>query len=174
MVRLSQTACDRAGFDTDVEAPVALPDGRTDYIDLLAKRGDLTLAIEVETTDRYVVTNARKAAALGLTLWIVTANPAMRRRVQAKLKRHCPEIEKAIRFPLATQLPQALTQLMGIKFPRKYPRKYPRKFPPGSAGNGNKTPSNPRNEAHQSAKPTTDQHRQQQIKKAKYEPDTHA
>ncbi len=59
--------CD-AGFSTSQEQPESLPGGGLNFVDLLASRGDLLICVEVETSVRNVVSNARKARQLGLPL----------------------------------------------------------------------------------------------------------
>lgn len=74
------------GFETSLEHPEKLPDGGTDFIDLLARRGDFLVCIEVETTARYVRTNAVKARQLGLPLVVIVPNRSVKKAVQNKLR----------------------------------------------------------------------------------------
>lgn len=57
MVARANAALRREHWETALEYPVRLADGRTDYLDIRACRCGLTLAIEVETTPRYVQVN---------------------------------------------------------------------------------------------------------------------
>ena len=78
------------GFVTSIEVPMPLPDGRKNFIDLVGKQEQCTLAVEVETTERYVVSNTHNAATLELPLFIVVPSPKIKRRVLAKLARYPP------------------------------------------------------------------------------------
>jgi len=100
------TALRRAGFATELETPRRLPDGRLDAIDLVARRGEFTVAVEVETTPRGVVSNAEKARALALPLWIVVPD----RRVQSSARRRlaCAGVEG--RVPIQILLLPAFEQ----------------------------------------------------------------
>ena len=73
-----------AGFDVELERPLQLGDGRCDFVDLLATRGDEVLVCEVETTPRRIVVNAQKAVGLGLPLWIVVPTRRLRSAAQRK------------------------------------------------------------------------------------------
>ena len=61
----------QAGFHTYQEHPIRLPDGRLDFIDLLATQENFSIAIEAETSARHVLRNATKAEAIELPLWII-------------------------------------------------------------------------------------------------------
>jgi len=54
-------------------------------LDVFARRGSMTLAVEVETTDRHALDNARKAAAVGVPLWIIVPTRALQRRLVRRL-----------------------------------------------------------------------------------------
>lgn len=75
----------RAGFDVRLECPIRLPDGRKDFIDLLVKRQDCSICIEVETTIRHLVENATKADAVGLPLWVVVPTRKVKKAAIKKL-----------------------------------------------------------------------------------------
>lgn len=98
------------GFDTAIECPVDLVDGRRNFVDLLATRGRHTIACEVETTPRYVLTNVAKARALGLRLWILTPNRGVMDAVTGKLRRGGGACLAGIRILMLGQLPQAVSE----------------------------------------------------------------
>ena len=75
----------RAGFNTQQEHPQRLPDGRLDFIDLLVQRGNCVICIEIETSARYVLTNAAKADQIGLPLIVIVPNRKVKMAVQKKL-----------------------------------------------------------------------------------------
>ena len=58
----------------------------TTYIDLYATKGADAIACEIETTDRHVLDNARKAAAIGLVLWVIVPTRTIKRRITCKLE----------------------------------------------------------------------------------------
>jgi hypothetical protein len=74
-----------AGFDTQQEYPQRLPDGRLDFIDLLVQKGNFMVCIEIETSARYVLTNAAKADQIGLPLIVIVPNKKVKMAVQKKL-----------------------------------------------------------------------------------------
>jgi hypothetical protein len=84
LVLESENILQDGGFETFQEHPETLPDGRTDFIDLLGKRGDFLVCIEVETTARYARINAIKAQQLGLPLVVIVPNRSVRKSVQNK------------------------------------------------------------------------------------------
>ncbi len=75
-------------FSAEREKPLRLPDGRLDFLDILAVRGPLTVGCEIETTPRYVRVNADKARALGLPLFIVVPARRLRKHVRKLLNNH--------------------------------------------------------------------------------------
>ena len=87
LVLASQAILRGAGFETHLEHPRQLPDGGLDFIDLMAQRGDFLLCIEVETSARYVLTNARKARQLGLPLVVIVPTRKVRNAVKTKLRK---------------------------------------------------------------------------------------
>jgi hypothetical protein len=68
-----------------LEYPVRLPNGITDYIDLLIRTDLFDLACEFETTDRHVLDNAAKAEAAELLLWVIVPNEIVKKRTARKL-----------------------------------------------------------------------------------------
>jgi len=78
---------DLFGFETAIEYPVDLDDGRRNFVDLVATRGRHTIACEVETTPRNVSSNVAKARALGLRLWVLAPNRRVMDAVTGKLRR---------------------------------------------------------------------------------------
>lgn len=59
--------------------------GVVTFLDLFASDPLHTLAVEVETTSRHALDNARKAAAVEVPLWIVVPTRALRRRLLQQL-----------------------------------------------------------------------------------------
>src|SRR5262245_57774804 len=84
----------QGGFTVDLECPMKLPDGRTAFVDLLASRGGVTIACEVETTPRHALFNACKVLSLGVTLWII----APTRQVRASIVNKCRQLIGENRF----------------------------------------------------------------------------
>ena len=100
-----------AGFAVFLEHPIRLPDGRLNFIDLLACRDQLQLACEVETTARYVAVNAQKAQALDMPLWIIVPTQQLKQAVRRKVDQAVDAPPGAsIQFLLPDELPQALTK----------------------------------------------------------------
>ena len=60
--------------------------GVVDFLDLWASGPSGTLAVEIETTPRHALDNARKAAAVEVPLWIVVPTRALRRRLLQRLE----------------------------------------------------------------------------------------
>jgi len=87
VVNEAREVFDLFGFETAIEYPIDLDDGRRNFIDLLATRGRHTIACEVETTPRNVLANVAKARALGLRLWVLTPNRRVMDAVTGKLRR---------------------------------------------------------------------------------------
>lgn len=85
MVARAARAFERVGFTTRLECPLSLPNGQRDFVDILVQRGGVVIAVEVETTPRYVVVNSAKAAELNLALWIVVPNSAVQAAICKKL-----------------------------------------------------------------------------------------
>ena len=77
----------KAGFKTRQECPQRLSDGSLDFVDILAERNDFLICIEIETSARYVVTNAKKAEKLGLPLIVVVPNKKVQKAVKSKLRK---------------------------------------------------------------------------------------
>lgn len=102
-------AFSQSGFDVALECPIRLPDGRRDFVDVLAWKPGCTIACEVETTPRHAAENARKAIIAGLPLWIVTPNWKVRAAVARTLKRASFNLSGSrIKILSLGQLPQAL------------------------------------------------------------------
>lgn len=83
----SEGILQNAGFETYQECPKKLPDGGLDFIDLLAEKEGFLVCIEVETSARYVLTNAAKAEQLGLPLMVIVPTRKVKRAVQNKLSK---------------------------------------------------------------------------------------
>jgi hypothetical protein len=60
--------------------------GVTGYFDFGVKGGDRMWAIEIETTIRHLVDNAKKAAAVNIPLWIVVPTCQIRKQAALKLR----------------------------------------------------------------------------------------
>ncbi len=100
----------QAGFDTAREHPENLPDGGKDFIDLMARRGNSMICIEVETTARNVVSNALKAQRLGRPLIILVPNVKVRKAIQGRLSLcHLKPGGKPVCVLLVGQLQQEVT-----------------------------------------------------------------
>ena len=85
LVLESEGILQEAGFETRQEHPKKLPDGGLDFIDLLAEKEGFLVCIEVETSARYVMTNAAKAEQLGLPLVVVVPTRKVKKAVRNKL-----------------------------------------------------------------------------------------
>ena len=101
----------RAGFEVTTECALRLESGETDYVDILARRKDLTVCCEAETSARHTLVNAAKAAALGLPLVIVVPSRKLRSSVLKKLA-HLPRKSDphAIQVLLLSELRQSLAK----------------------------------------------------------------
>jgi hypothetical protein len=76
-----------AGFFEHVESEYPIRrNGVVTFLDLFAYGKSGTLAIEVETTERHAIDNARKAAAVDIPLWIVVPTRALRNRLVRQLR----------------------------------------------------------------------------------------
>ena len=115
-----------AGFEVTTERALRLESGETDYVDVLAERADLTVCCEVETSARYTLVNARKAAALGLPLVVVVPSRKLRSSVIRKLGRRS---ERPGRHGIRVLLLSELRQRLANCFPF---------FPPANAQGKNK------------------------------------
>lgn len=110
LVIASEDIFQNAGFDTHQECPIKLPDGGLDFVDLLAEKNGFLVCIEVETTARYVLTNAAKAEQLGLPLVVVVPTRKVKLAVQNKLsKTNVKPGGHDIYILMLTQLKQELT-----------------------------------------------------------------
>lgn len=85
LVREVRQIFQEAGFCTREEHPIHIPNGHLDFIDLLVKRGDCSICVEVETSARHVLSNAAKAEQAGLPMWIIVPNRKVRKAVANKL-----------------------------------------------------------------------------------------
>jgi len=75
------------GFFEHVESEYPIRrSGAVTFLDLFAYGESGTLAVEVETTERHAIDNARKAAAVDVPLWIVVPTRALRNRLVHRLK----------------------------------------------------------------------------------------
>ena len=87
LVLESECILQNAGFKTYQEHPKKLPDGGLDFVDLLVEKKGFMVCIEVETSARYVLTNAAKAEQLGLPLVVVVPTRKVKRAVRNKLRK---------------------------------------------------------------------------------------
>lgn len=86
--------------------------GVTTYFDLLAVKGDQTIACEIETTPRHAVDNVLKAQAVGVVLWIIVPTRRLRRQIERKLESSgIAENHQFVKTMLLTQLNTELTLL---------------------------------------------------------------
>lgn len=91
-----------------LEHPLPLPDGKTNYVDVYAKREGQVLLIEVETTPRYAQVNVAKAQQLHLPLWLLTPDQQVRsaiiRRLNLSVSRVSAVIDRGEINPLCILL----------------------------------------------------------------------
>jgi len=73
------------GFETSQECPEELSNGRIDFIDILARKNNFAVCVEIETTPRYVLTNAAKSQELGLPLMVIVPNRKVKKAVEKRL-----------------------------------------------------------------------------------------
>lgn len=78
------------GYDTRQECPRQLPDGRLDFVDLLAQKGNYVICIEIETSARHVMDNVIKANIINLPLIVVCPSQKVKKAVQKKLAQTQP------------------------------------------------------------------------------------
>lgn len=81
----------------------------TTYVDLFARKDSIMLAIEIETTARHAVDNARKAAMVDVPLWVIV--PTRRLKSDLTRKLSGPELRpggKPIKILLLGELRQEL------------------------------------------------------------------
>lgn len=113
LVEGAATTLGAAGFAVAAEWPLRLADGRTDFVDLLATRGPVSMACEIETTPRNAAANARKAIGLGLPLLIIVPDRGVRDAVICRLGRVVSGAEQGRVFILLPgQLSQGLTNCL--------------------------------------------------------------
>jgi hypothetical protein len=92
--------------------------GVTTYLDVFARRDSIALAFEVETTVRCGAKNARKAAHVGVPLWIIVP----KRRLRSEIARRLGPLGlkpggEPIKILLLGQLEQELTNYLSIFIP---------------------------------------------------------
>lgn len=99
-----------AGYETHQEHPEKLPGGGLDFIDLLARRGEFVVCIEVELSARYILSNAAKARKLKLPLVVLVPSRRVQKSVRNKLKKAGINPKKhRIYILLLSQLKQEVT-----------------------------------------------------------------
>jgi hypothetical protein len=135
LVLTSERVFQDAGFLTDQESPKRLPDGKLDFIDLIVRRDRILIAIEVETSARNVVSNARKAEQLDSLLWVVVPSRKVQKAVQEKLsKQGIQPAGEPIRVLLLAQLQQEVMKCLPL-FSTVYERKGIQKNKSGEENN---------------------------------------
>jgi hypothetical protein len=100
------------GWTTTTEYPINLLDGRKNFVDIFATRGDRRLILEIETTTRNVVSNVEKAAMGELPLLMIFAN----RKTLNAAKQLLKAWKKSTRAPpivflLLGEIPQCLQRI---------------------------------------------------------------
>lgn len=89
--------------------------GVTTFFDVFVQQGPITLAIEVETTSRHAIDNARKAAVVGVPMWIIV--PLRRLKIQIAGKLAPLGLRpggEPIKILLLGQLEQELTNYLSL------------------------------------------------------------
>ena len=99
------------GFFDSVDPEHRISNQRaTTYVDLFARKDSFVLAIEIETTARHAVDNARKAAIVDVPLWIIVPTRRLKSKLTGKLGG--PELRpggRPIKILLLGELRQELT-----------------------------------------------------------------
>ncbi len=85
LVLQTEKILNQNGFNTLQEHPKKLPDGKLDFVDILAKKDSVLICFEIETTPRYVLTNADKARQLGIPMIVIVPNKKVQKAVTNKL-----------------------------------------------------------------------------------------
>lgn len=93
--------------------------GTTTFFDLLGQTGSVQLAIEIETTVRHAVANARKAAAVGVPVWFIVPQSRLQRALQRKFEMlDLTPGDEPIKILLLGQLQQVLTNYLSRRIDR--------------------------------------------------------
>jgi len=93
--------------------------GTITFFDLFGQTGAVQLAIEVETTVRHAVDNARKAEAVGVPVWFVVPQRQLQRTLQSKFQTlDLTPRGEPIKILLLGQLRQALTNCLSWRIDR--------------------------------------------------------
>ncbi len=134
LVLEAEKICRKAGLETEAESPQRLPDGRIDFVDLLVRGDKVVVCIEVETSARNVLSNARKAERLGLPLIVLVPT----RRVHQAAQRKLAGVDLrpggwAICFLLLTQLKPSLSFYFPLISPANRPRENKKLNPGGQS-----------------------------------------
>jgi hypothetical protein len=85
MAQEIKTRLDRFFEQVESEYPIRR-NGVVTFLDLFAHGPSRTLAVEVETTQRHALDNARKAAAVEVPLWIVVPTRVLQSRLLQRLE----------------------------------------------------------------------------------------
>jgi hypothetical protein len=92
--------------------------GVTNYLDVFARQGLISLAFEVETTSRHAIDNARKASSVGIPLRIVVPTRRLKSEITRKLKPlGLRPGGEPIKILLIGQLEQELTNYLSLFIP---------------------------------------------------------
>ena len=104
-------ACRELGIESIPEQPAQTEDG-IGFIDLVVRNHSTTVAMEVERSNRRILGDLEKAAALPADLLIIVVpNPQVKRLVKKRLR----QINKCKKVPtFVACLPEAITRLRDI------------------------------------------------------------
>ena len=85
------------------------------YLDLFATKAGLVIGFEIETTDRHVLDNIRKAELVGIPLWIIVPNRKVLKSVTNRLSgQHIRPAGHQIKILLLSQLKEELTNYIAL------------------------------------------------------------
>jgi len=94
--------------------------GTITFLDLFGQTGPVQLAIEVETTARHAVDNARKAAAVDVPVWFIVPHSRLQRALQSKFEMlNLSPGGETIKILLLGQLEQALTNYLSRRIDKR-------------------------------------------------------
>ncbi len=96
-------------FQIERECPRRLPDGSIDFLDILAVRDRLEIAVEVETTPRNAVHNISMAMKLDIPLMMIVPNKTVRNTVLKRIDGQLEQTGQQFWILLPDELPQVLT-----------------------------------------------------------------
>jgi len=95
-----------------------IKNGVTMFVDVFAHRNSVTLAFEIETTSRHAIDNVKKAAAVGIPLWIIVPTRSLKFRLTGRLN----DLElrpggEPVKILLLGQLQQKLMNYLSLSIP---------------------------------------------------------